>query len=47
MNEEEFIEKAKRMIKYPEEWDTVAFPTVFDALYEIISCNEEVRNDDI
>ena len=31
----EFYEKVARLYHYPECWDTVAYPTLYDAIYEM------------
>jgi len=43
MNEEgiEFEELVKAELKYPEEWDTAVYTTVWEALWESYSCLKE------
>jgi len=37
MNEEERLEKIKESIHYPDCWDTWAYPTVYDAVDEVLA----------
>ena len=33
-----WMEKIAKKLHYPECWDTAAYPTIYDALYELASC---------
>lgn len=35
-----WLSKIRMELHYPECWDTVAYPTIFDALFEIAGCSE-------
>lgn len=36
------LKRISFLIHYPECWDTVAYPTLEDAIWEILSCEFEI-----
>lgn len=35
-----WLDKIAKELHYPDCWDTMAYPTIYDALYEMASCSE-------
>ena len=38
--EHDHFSEVANIIHYPECWDTMAYPTIADALYELLTCSE-------